>query len=66
MKVRINGEEKSFEEGTTLEALFALLDIEKRGTAVEVNREIVPKSRLAECSLREGDRVEIIRMVGGG
>ena len=34
--------------------------------AVERNREVVPRSRFAEVTLREGDRIEIVNFVGGG
>ncbi len=36
------------------------------GIAVEVNREIVPRSKHTSSELKEGDAVEIVRMVGGG
>ena len=38
---------------------------EKR-VAVEVNLEIVPRSRHATRVLGEGDRVEIVHAIGGG
>ena len=66
MLIKLNGEEREFEEPLTIEALLSLLDIETSGTAVEVNREVVPRSRLGETLLNEGDSVEIIRMTGGG
>jgi sulfur carrier protein len=34
--------------------------------AVERNGEIVPRSRYAEASLADGDRLEIVGAVGGG
>ena len=66
MKLRINGEEKDFEEPLTIEALLGLLEIETKGTAVEVNKEVVPRSRHCEVSLTDGDAIEIITMFGGG
>ena len=36
------------------------------GVAVEVNAELVPRSRLEQHPLAPGDRVEIIQAVGGG
>jgi thiamine biosynthesis protein ThiS len=33
---------------------------------VEHNGEIVERSSFASITLREGDKVEIVRMVGGG
>ena len=34
--------------------------------AVEINRQVVPKSDYAATILRAGDEVEIINFVGGG
>jgi sulfur carrier protein len=34
--------------------------------AVEINRDIVPRSRHATHRLCEGDRVEIVQAIGGG
>jgi sulfur carrier protein len=34
--------------------------------AVEVNRSLVPHRRHAEHALRDGDRVEVVTLVGGG
>lgn len=66
MKIIINGEERIVAEGTTLGQLMEVLDIPLSGTAVEVNREIVPKRLLEATLVKDGDAVEVIRMVGGG
>ena len=66
MKLRINGEDRHFEEPLSIEALLVKLEIDIKGTAVELNREVVPRSRHSETFLNDGDHVEIIRMTGGG
>jgi sulfur carrier protein len=66
MKVRVNGEERELEEGTTVETLLKKLAVEPRGIAVELNRVIVPRGRHVETELTDGDSVEIVRMTGGG
>ena len=38
----------------------------QRKVAVEVNREIVPRSLHAQRTVRDGDRVEIVHAIGGG
>jgi len=38
----------------------------QRRVAIEINREIVPRSAHAQRVLREGDRVEIVHALGGG
>jgi sulfur carrier protein len=49
-----------------VEALLAQLAVRREYTAVAVNREITPKASYASVALREGDRVEIVRPMGGG
>ncbi|MEA2627169.1 MAG: sulfur carrier protein [Candidatus Binatota bacterium] len=62
----MNGESRRLEDGATISALVAELDLAGRRIAVEVNREIVPASEYAHRQLRDGDAVEIVHFVGGG
>jgi sulfur carrier protein len=66
MNLVVNGEPREVEDGTTVEQLVAALGVDRRSVAVERNREIVPRSQHAATPLRDGDRVEIVTMVGGG
>ncbi len=66
MVIKINGEKRDVEESMTVEGLLSLLGIRRDGTAVELNREIVPRSLYGETLLKDGDSLEVIRMVGGG
>lgn len=66
MKIQLNGQEKQFETPLTVGALLEQLGLTGQRVAVEVNREIVPRSRHAELTLRDDDRVEVVRAIGGG
>ncbi|CAA7611687.1 Thiazole synthase (fragment) [Magnetospirillum sp. LM-5] len=66
MKVMINGEEKTFAESMSVEALLTGLGIDPRKVAVERNLEIVPKSTYADVAVGDGDRLEIVHFIGGG
>jgi len=66
MQVSLNGEPRSLPEGATLEALVRELGLDRSPIAVELNREVVPRGRHGETRLREGDRLEIVTLVGGG
>ncbi len=66
MKIKVNGKEMDIDREITLSDLLERLDIIPRGIAVEVNREIVPKSLYGEKVIKAGDIIEIVRMVGGG
>ena len=66
MKLQINGEEKTFSSPLTLTALIESMGMKADRVAVELNREIVPRSSWAETKLAEGDKLEIVHFVGGG
>ncbi len=66
MLITINGEQRNISEGLTVAGLLLELKIKPQGTAVEIDREIIPRARHAQRVMKEGERVEIIRMVGGG
>lgn len=63
--ITLNGEPRSVAVGS-IAALVASLGLQVSKVAVERNREIVPRSTLAEVALMEGDEVEIVHFVGGG
>jgi len=65
-KVKLNGKDFEIGSGTTLSRLLETIGIKPQGIAVELNLEVVPKSKYKETPLRDGDRIEIVRMVGGG
>ena len=66
MNVFINREKASTPKKTSIELLLANLGVKNKFIAVEVNRVIVPKSNYRNYYLKENDKVEIIRAVGGG
>jgi sulfur carrier protein len=65
-KILLNGEPTDVDDGTCLGGLLEASRYAGRRIAVEVNREIVPRSRYGQHLLREGDRVEIVQAMGGG
>ena len=66
MRIVLNGEPADLPEATDVAALLARLGLAERRVAVEVNREIVPRSRHAGHCLREGDEVELVHAMAGG
>ena len=66
MNILLNGEPRQISEGASLSALIEELALAGQRFAVEVNAELVPRSRLAEHRLNPNDKVEIIQAVGGG
>ena len=66
MRVNVNGESRELPDGTTVVQLLEGLKVHRDIVAVEINREIVPRSRHGERQLVEGDAVEVVTFVGGG
>mgnify|MGYP005761574597 CR=1 FL=1 len=66
MRIMLNGQDHAAPDGATVAALLGQLGLADRKVAVEVNQEVVPRSRHGEHRLGAGDRVEIIHAIGGG
>ncbi len=66
VRITVNGQPMEVADGVSIEALLRQLDVKREFTAVAVNREITPKSAYATTALSAGDRVEIVRPMGGG
>ena len=66
MQITVNGEPRQVAENTTVAALLEELNLAGRPVAVEVNLELVPRAAHADHCLSDGDRLEIVTLVGGG
>jgi len=66
MRVMVNGEAMEVPEGLNVDGLLDHLKVKREYTAVAVNREIMPKTQYADTRLKDGDKVEIVRPMGGG
>ena len=62
----LNGKPREFAAATHLDELIDQLGVNRRLVAVAHNGEVVPRDRYGEVALNDGDRVEVVRMVGGG
>lgn len=66
MNISVNGELRNVQDKCNARQLLELLDMQNDRVAMEVNMEIVPRSTYAEFTFSEGDKVEIVRAIGGG
>jgi sulfur carrier protein len=66
VKITVNGKAMDVEPGLTVEGLLVLLNVKREYTAVAVNRDVVRKSDYDGTKLSDGDKVEIVRPMGGG
>ncbi|MEQ5835735.1 sulfur carrier protein ThiS [Marinobacter sp. NFXS9] len=66
MLIQLNGESRELTDTATVATLIEQLGLGGRRLAVEVNEDIVPRSRHSEHRLQAGDRVEVVHAIGGG
>ena len=66
MTLILNGEAREFPALGHLAALIEHLGMKADRMAVELNREIVPRTQWAATPLKDGDKLEIVHFVGGG
>jgi sulfur carrier protein len=66
VRITLNGEEKTLAASATVGDLLRDMGLAGKRVAVELNMEIVPRSRHAEVRLQDNDRVEVVAAIGGG
>ncbi len=68
MELTINGEARNIEAANISQLLTAELEEghTRRGIAVALNGQVVPRSQWDEARISKGDRVEIVRALPGG
>lgn len=62
----VNGQTSPLPQGRSLAEVLTAAGLANRPVAVEVDGEVVPRSRFGEPSLTGGERIEIVTFVGGG
>ena len=66
MQIIFNGKPRELQAGTSIQELLDQLRLDCLQVVVEHNRNIIPRQRLADTALQEGDSLEVIHFVGGG
>jgi sulfur carrier protein len=66
VQIIVNGEPREASPAATISQLLADLEINVRHVAVELNQQLVPRAEHAARLLAEGDRLEVVTLVGGG
>ena len=65
MLITINGEKANLTDISTVDDLINHMELTGR-IAIEINKEIVPRSQFTSHNLLEGDSIEIVHAIGGG
>ena len=66
MNVLVNGESREVTDAHSINQLVDELGLMGKRFAVEVNNEIIPRSRYVNYRLQPGDKIEIVHAIGGG
>ena len=64
--LEINGEIREIPPVTSARELLQFLEITEDRVALEINRKIIRRTDWEFTPVADGDRVEIVRFVGGG
>ena len=65
-RIIVNDRERTVPPGTSVEGLLRELGLPSKFLAVELNRRVVPRVDHQATVLLDGDRVEVVTLVGGG
>ena len=66
MEITLNGASRTIPEQTRARDLQQSLGLADKRLALEINREIVPRSSFEQHMIRPGDTVEFVHAIGGG
>ena len=66
MEIIINGNPREVPAHYTAENLVEAMALGSKRIAMEVNKEIVPRSTYSQHTFQDGDQIEIVHAVGGG
>ncbi len=66
MKLTLNGQEIEITSSVDLQSLIDKYCAENRRIVAEVNGEVIQSLLWQETQLQDGDKVELVSLVGGG
>ena len=64
--IELNGESRDVRDGDCVQDLIDALSLTNQALAVAINREVVPRARWREHRFAAGDKVDLVRAIGGG
>jgi thiamine biosynthesis protein ThiS len=66
MNIIFNGKPRETQASINIQELLDQMQLDCMQVVVEHNKSIIPRQRLAETALNDGDTLEVIHFVGGG
>lgn len=65
MEILLNGDPLTIEQSCTIQYLVTSLELNGK-FAIEINKNIIPRSQYPSTRLHAGDNIEIVQAIGGG
>lgn len=66
MRITLNGQEETIGDTSTVAMLLESIQLDPRRVAVEINEDLVTRRDFAHTLVNDGDRIEVVTLVGGG
>ncbi len=66
MQITVNGESRTLNQALNLVELLEQLHLGERRVAIQLNGDIVPRTRHAATTVADGDELLIVQAIGGG
>ena len=66
ISIELNGEPREVGDGDCVQDLIDALSLTNQALAIAVNREVVTRAKWREHRFAQGDKVDIVRAIGGG
>ena len=66
IQIYINGKKKNINSNCNLIDILKEYSLINKLVAVEINQEVIPKSRYKTVTINKNDKIEILELIGGG
>ena len=66
LNITVNGSPVEISQSMSIDELLRTVEVPKKYLAVELNDEVVIKEEHTNVTVNDGDRVEVVTLVGGG
>ena len=64
--IELNGEVRMISDSDSVQDLIDALSLTNQALAIAINRAVVPRAKWREHRFASGDKVDVVRAIGGG
>ena len=64
--IELNGEVRTISDSDSVQDLIDALSLTNQALAIAVNRAVIPRAKWREHRFASGDKVDVVRAIGGG